>query len=386
MRDRFGGSKDRNLMIWKNCIRPLLFKMPAESAHHFSMSAFATLTKLKIFNPVFRGLCNVNDDRLNVSVCGLQFPNPVGLAAGFDKNAQWFQALGNLGFGHVEVGSITGQGQPGNPQPRMFRLPKDSGLINRMGFNNLGSEVASANLKRLGTDSFRKSHVLGINLGKTKVVPLEEAPEDYLKSFRLLFPFADYIAINVSSPNTPGLRELQDREPLLRLLDSIGQLNSQMSSELGVPEKPVFLKIAPDLNDEQIKDIASIVVSSPASGIIATNTTISRDNLHTSDSEIEAIGNGGLSGRPLTEASRKVVQILYNETKGSVPIIGVGGVFTGEDAWQMIRAGASLVQLYTGFIYGGPLSIRRINNYLLKKTHEHNLDSIQQAVGKSTLV
>ena len=370
-------------MIWNFCLRPLLFKLPAESAHHFSMSAYSALEKIKIFNPVFRSLCCVKDPRLNVSICDLSFPNPVGLAAGFDKNAQWFSALGNLGFGHVEVGSITGQGQPGNPKPRMFRLPKDRGLINRMGFNNLGSDVASANLERIGTDHFRKSRVLGINLGKTKIVPLEDAPQDYLKSFGLLFPFADYIAINVSSPNTPGLRGLQDREPLLKLLDAIGQLNDQMSSELGVAAKPVFLKIAPDLNESQLKDIAAIVTSSSAAGIIATNTTISRAGLKTSPQEIEKIGNGGASGRPLTETSRDVVRLLYRETGGRVPIIGVGGVFTGEDAWQMIQAGASLVQLYTGFIYGGPLSIRRINSYLLAKTREHNLESIQQAVGKS---
>ena len=347
------------------------------------MSAFSALHKLKIFNPVFRGLCCVKDPRLQVSIGNLKFPNPVGLAAGFDKNAQWFSALGNLGFGHVEVGSITGQGQPGNPKPRMFRLPKDRGLINRMGFNNLGSETASANLERLGTDHFRKSRVLGINLGKTKVVPLDDAPQDYLKSFRLLFPYADYIAINVSSPNTPGLRELQDREPLLKLLDGIGQLNQQMSDKMGSAPKPVFLKIAPDLNESQLKDIASIVTSSPTDGIIATNTTISRERLKTPEQDITKIGNGGVSGRPLTETSREVVRLLYRETGGTIPIIGVGGVFTGEDAWQMIQAGASLVQLYTGFIYGGPLSIRRINNYLLAKTREHKLETIQQAVGRS---
>lgn len=368
-------------MLWKACARPLLFCMAAESAHHFSMSAFSGIASVPLVRPTIQSVMSVPDPRLAVETCGLTFPNPVGLAAGFDKQAQWFDKLAALGFSHVEVGSITGQGQPGNPLPRMFRLPKDQAIVNRMGFNNDGAEAISRNLDHKRTQRFRETHVLGINIGKTKVVPLESASDDYRKSFELLFPYADYFAINVSSPNTPGLRQLQDREPLLRLLETIGRLNRTLSEQKGHAPKPVFLKIAPDMNQSQLCDIASIVTTSSVNGIIATNTTVSRQGLKTDTDTIEKIGAGGLSGRPLTDASRQVVSLLYSETKGKVPIIGVGGIFNGQDAWEMIRAGASLVQLYTGFIYGGPFTVRRINKFLLQKVQQHGLASIQQAVG-----
>ena len=368
-------------MLWKACARPLLFCLDAEKAHHFSMSTYSLLSAFPGVRPAVRSLLQVADPRLKVELGNLNFPNPVGLAAGFDKQGQWFDKLGALGFGHVEIGSVTGQGQPGNPRPRMFRLPHDKALINRMGFNNGGADVVSANLNAKRTAAFRKSHILGINIGKTKVVPLDKAADDYRYSFELLYPFADYFVINVSSPNTPGLRQLQDREPLLKLLETIARINRTLSAENEHDPKPVFLKIAPDMNQSQLCDIASIVSGSPVNGIIATNTTISRNDLKTPASRIEEIGAGGLSGKPLTEASRQVVSLLYAETNGSIPIIGVGGIFDGEDAWQMIRAGASLVQVYTGFIYGGPFTIRNINRYLLKKVQLHGLNSIQQATG-----
>lgn len=368
-------------MLWKACARPVLFCLAAENAHHFSMSAFSGISKIPLVRPTFNSLFTVSDPRLHVDLCDLKFPNPVGLAAGFDKQAQWFDQLGSLGFGHVEVGSVTGQGQPGNPQPRMFRLPKDSALINRMGFNNEGAEAVARNLDAKRTEKYRQDRILGINIGKTKIVPLENAPDDYRHSFELLFPYADYFAINVSSPNTPGLRQLQGREPLLKLLEVIGRLNRSLSAQSNHDPKPVFLKIAPDMNQNELNDIATIVSASSVDGIIATNTTISRQDLKTPQATIEQIGQGGLSGRPLTIASRKVVSTLYQATEGKVPIIGVGGIFNGEDAWQMIRAGASLVQLYTGFIYGGPFTVRKINKYLLNKVKQHNLPNIQKAVG-----
>lgn len=327
-----------------------------------------------------RGRYAVNDPRLNVRLFGLDFQNPVGLAAGFDKDARWFHQLPALGFSHVEVGTLTGQAQPGNPRPRLFRLPADQAIINRMGFNNQGADAAA---RRLATvpRSDRKD-ILGINIGKTKIVPLDQATDDYRFSFERLFDFADYFTVNVSSPNTPGLRELQNRDNLLELLDSLTQLNHQLATEHETDPKPILLKIAPDVTDEQLADIVSILKQVQLSGIIATNTTISRDGLNTPSEQIKNIGDGGLSGKPLTERSRQVVAQLHAELGPEFPIIGVGGIMNGEDAWQLIGAGASLIQVYTGFIYGGPGIIREINNYLLQKLNQHNLTAIAQAVGK----
>lgn len=323
----------------------------------------------------------VEDSRLKTELFGLTFDNPVGLAAGFDKDAAWFAKLAALGFGHVEVGTITGQPQSGNDQPRLFRLPADKAIINRMGFNNRGADNAA---KRLATSTkLRDSDVLGVNIGKTKVVPVESATEDYLYSFERLFTYADYFTVNVSSPNTPGLRTLQNREPLIELLTRIQAQNVQLAADHEIAKKPILLKIAPDVTAEQLADIVSILKEIKLDGIIATNTTISRADLKTPDADVEAIGAGGLSGAPLTERSRAVVAELYSELKGEIPIIGVGGISTGEDAWQMIRAGASLVQIYTGFIYGGPAIVRDINRHLVKRLEENGLENISQAVGLS---
>ena len=365
-------------MFWQTIARPLLFCLPAERAHYFSMGAF----KLMLWPGVgrlFRRRYRVPDPILETNVFGIKFQNPVGLAAGFDKGARWFPELASLGFSHVEVGTITGQAQPGNPKPRLFRLPADQAIINRMGFNNAGSDAVA---KRLATT--RKSaptDVLGINIGKTKIVPVEAATQDYLFSFERLFDFADYFAINVSSPNTPGLRTLQNREPLIELLSAITQLNQTLAHDHECAPKPVLLKIAPDVTDPQLADIVSILKEVKLDGIIATNTTLSRSDLKTPTASVETIGNGGLSGGPLTARSRQIVGQLYDQLQGKIPVIGVGGIMSGEDAWQMIRAGASLVQIYTGFIYGGPATVRDINRYLAKQLHQHGFDSIADAVG-----
>ena len=367
-------------MLWRSVGRKILFQFPAEWTHHFSMGAFAGLSSIPAIPSLVRGQHALRDPRLETELLGLKFANPVGLAAGFDKDAKWFPDLANLGFGHVEVGTLTGQGQLGNPKPRLFRLPADNAIINRMGFNNAGADAAAKRLSK--THKSSPHDVLGINIGKTKVVPVEEATQDYLFSFERLFSYADYFTVNVSSPNTPGLRSLQNREPLIELLEAIQKLNAELASDHGVDTKPVLLKIAPDLGEGQLEDIVSIVKETRLSGLIATNTTISRDDLKSPAEMIEGIGNGGLSGSPLTERSRDVVSRAFKLADGTFPIIGVGGIMNGDDAWAMIGAGASLVQLYTGFIYGGPAIVKSINRTLLKRLTELDLDSIQSAVGR----
>jgi len=365
-------------MFWQTIARPILFCLPAERAHYFSMGAFK-LIRWPGLGRLFRQHYQVLDPVLETRVFGIEFKNPVGLAAGFDKDARWFPELASLGFSHVEVGTITGQSQPGNPKPRLFRLPVDRAIINRMGFNNAGSNVVA---KRLAmTRKSNPADVLGVNIGKTKVVPVEAATQDYLFSFERLFGYADYFTVNVSSPNTPGLRTLQNREPLIELLSAITELNQTLAHDHECEPKPVLLKIAPDVSDSQLADIVSILKEVKLDGIIATNTTLSRSDLKTPPGTVEAIGEGGLSGGPLTERSRQVVGQLYDQLRGEIPIIGVGGIMSGEDAWQMICAGASLVQVYTGFIYGGPATVRDINRHLAKQLHQHGFDSIAEAVG-----
>lgn len=298
----------------------------------------------------------VEDKRLERTVFGITFPNPVGLAAGLDKDAKLFDELGILGFGFIEIGTLTPKPQPGNDKPRMFRLRADSGLINRMGFNNQGTLVAVERLKR------RKTKVIvGGNIGKNKVTPNEEATSDYESCFETLFPYVDYFVVNVSSPNTPNLRELQDKEPLTALLSRLKVLNAKKPNQ-----KPILLKIAPDLTDSQLDDIIDIVQSTKIDGVVATNTTISRSGLSTPAETIQAIGMGGLSGKPLTKRSTEVIRYLHQKSGGSFPIIGVGGIHTAEDALEKLQAGASLIQLYTGFIYEGPALITKINKALLR--------------------
>jgi dihydroorotate dehydrogenase len=294
---------------------------------------------------------------------GLKFANPVGLAAGFDKDAKFFDEIASCGFGFVEVGTITPKAQPGNEQPRLFRLPEDKALINRMGFNNEGVDAMVERLKK------RKNFnvIIGGNIGKNKITPNENAIADYEYCFEKLFNYVDYFVVNVSSPNTPGLRELQEKEPLKRILNRLMEIRKVKSHKLtGVSEKPILLKIAPDLTNEQLDDIIEIIRETKIDGVVATNTTISRSGLKTNDSVLNTIGAGGLSGKPLTKRSTEVVRYLHEKSGGSFPIIASGGIHSAEDAIDKLNAGASLVQLYTGFIYEGPGLIKKINKALLK--------------------
>ncbi len=343
--------------MYKLIIRPLLFLFSPEKVHHFTFSVLKIGFKIPGVKALFGALYKVKDTRLETEVFGLKFPNPVGLAAGFDKDARAIDELGELGFGFLEIGTITPKGQEGNPKPRLFRVTKDQAIINRMGFNNEGVEKAIERLKA------RKSKVLvGGNIGKNKVTPNEEAFSDYQKSFEALFNYVDYFVVNVSSPNTPNLRELQEKEPLKQLLGGLKELNAKKAKP-----KPILLKIAPDLTNEQLDDIIEIVQEVKLDGVIASNTTVKRDNLITNWEKVEKIGAGGLSGKPLTARSTEVVRYLSEKSNKSFPIIGVGGIMSVEDALAKLDAGASLIQLYSGFIYEGPSLIKKINKALLKR-------------------
>lgn len=300
----------------------------------------------------------IEDAKLKRTIFGIEFPNPVGLAAGFDKDAKLYKELANFGFGFIEIGTITPVGQEGNPKPRMFRLPADGGLINRMGFNNHGLQDAIERLK-----SKPKNLIVGGNIGKNKVTPNEDAILDYEKCFEGLFPYVDYFVVNVSSPNTPNLRALQEKEPLKALLNHLQNLNEQKEKK-----KPILLKIAPDLTNEQLDDIVEIINETKIAGVIASNTTISRENLVTSTDTLNNIGAGGLSGKPLTKRSTEVIKYLSEKSNKSFPIIGVGGIHTPQDALDKLNAGASLIQLYTGFIYEGPDLVKAINEAIVHST------------------
>lgn len=342
--------------MYKSSIRPFLFSKPAEKAHHFTFNLIRNLFKVPGVPSIFRSLYNFEDPSLEVECFGLKFKNPVGLAAGFDKDAKLYNELSTLGFGFIEIGTLTPKGQEGNPQPRLFRLPADESLINRMGFNNEGVEGAIERLKK------RETNVLiGGNIGKNKVTPNEQAGEDYLACFHALYSYVDYFVVNVSSPNTPNLRALQEKEPLKALLSSLQEANATYDKT-----KPVLLKIAPDLTTEQLDDIVEIVTDTKIDGVIATNTTISREGLKTNDKEVEAIGAGGLSGKAVRERSTEVIRYLHEKSQGGFPIVGVGGINTGEDAIRKLEAGATLIQVYTGFIYEGPAMVKKINKAIVK--------------------
>ena len=305
----------------------------------------------------WRLIFRVKDTRLEREVFGLKFDNPVGLAAGFDKDAKLFDELASFGFGFIEIGTVTPLPQDGNPKPRLFRLKDDSGLINRMGFNNQGIEAVVARLRRKKSDI-----IIGGNIGKNKVTPNEEAANDYAICFEKLFPYVDYFAVNVSSPNTPGLRDLQEKAPLTALLNSLQELNNKKDKR-----KPILLKIAPDLTNEQLDDIIDIVADTKIDGVIATNTTIDRSGLKTDKNKVDAIGNGGLSGKPVGLRSTEVIKYLADKSNRAFPIIGVGGIHSAEDALEKLDAGATLLQVYTGFIYEGPSLVKRINKAILKR-------------------
>jgi len=341
--------------MYKSLIRPLLFKFDPEKVHHFTFSSIRFLNSIPGLPAVFRSVYEVSDARLEREVFGLKFKNPVGLAAGLDKDAKLYKQLGNLGFGFIEIGTLTPKPQDGNPKKRLFRLRKDSAIINRMGFNNGGVHAAAARLKNNPPGN---GHVLiGGNIGKNKLTPNEDAVSDYEICFDALYNYVDYFVVNVSSPNTPNLRELQDKEPLTRLLQTLQDKNVARPKQ-----KPILLKIAPDLTDEQLLDIIDIVKSTAIAGVIATNTTISRDGLQSEDkNEV-----GGLSGKPLAKRSTEVIRFLSEKSNKAFPIIGVGGIHSADDAIEKLEAGASLVQLYTGFIYEGPALIKDINKRILE--------------------
>jgi dihydroorotate dehydrogenase len=343
-------------------IKPILFKFDPENVHYFVTDGLQLVNNIPGGSAISRAIWNVEDKRLEREVFGLKFKNPVGLAAGFDKNGVMIKEMANLGFGFVETGTVTPLPQDGNPKPRMFRLPADEALINRMGFNNYGVDAMAEKIceYRKTAASKQQRIIIGGNIGKNKVTPNEEAVNDYIKCFDRLFDVVDYFVVNVSSPNTPGLRALQEKEPLLNILNTLQQRNSK-----GGISRPILLKIAPDLTNEQLDDIVEIVQQSGIAGVIATNTTISRDDL-TSPEAIKS-EMGGLSGKPLTHRSTEVISYLHKKSNGSFPIIGVGGIHSAEDALEKLKAGASLVQLYTGFIYEGPGLIGRINKALLSK-------------------
>ncbi len=341
--------------MYKLFIKPFLFLLPPEKAHHFTLFMLKLVLAIPIVGHLFRASFRFKSPLLNKKLFGLHFENPVGLAAGFDKEGLHYRAMKSLGFGFIEVGTVTPKGQPGNPQPRMFRLPKDHGLINRMGFNNEGVEALVSRLKNRP-----KNLIIGGNIGKNKDTPNEKATEDYVICFEKLFPYVDYFVVNVSSPNTPNLRALQEKEPLTQLLSTLQALNLKKSAP-----KPILLKIAPDLNSSQLDDIIDIVSDTKIAGIIATNTTISREDLKENKDRIEKIGAGGLSGKPVRQRSTEVIRYLNTKTNGELTIIGVGGIASAEDAIEKLEAGASLVQIYTGLIYEGPSLIKNINKAIL---------------------
>lgn len=368
--------------FWLKIARPIMFGLDAERAHEMGVAAM----RRGIASPFYVSDGSFGFDE--IERFGLRFRNPLGLAAGFDKNGVVVDQLSSLGFGFVEVGTVTHRPQPGNEKPRLFRLPDDKALINRLGFNNDGAKVVADRLRDL-----KRQCIVGVNIGKNKDIPNEEAVENYLAAFDIVHSVADYIAVNISSPNTPNLRELQQSEHLEELLKSLQERNRVLSSNFSWPDaagkpakagtlsegKPLLVKIAPDLSEIEIEAIVDICLRHEIDGIIATNTTVSRDGLRSK--EVTEIGAGGLSGRPLAVRSNEVISTIYRHSKGKLPIIGVGGIFTAQDAFDKIAAGASLIQAYTGFVYGGPTFARDVLTGLAKLLKEKGFENVNQAVG-----
>lgn len=337
--------------MYRHIIRPLLFKFKPETAHNLTAGMLKFFFSIPLIKPIVKSCYRYKSENLKRNVFGYQFDNPIGLAAGFDKNADLYQHLDAFGFSFIEVGTVTPLAQPGNPKPRSFRLPADKALINRMGFNNLGMENASKNLQK------RKNRriIIGGNIGENTNTPNDSAHLDYLSSFEALYPHVDYFVVNVSCPNIKDLKQLQDAEQLSRILDGITGFRSKQSVK-----KPILLKVSPDLNDEQLDSSIETVLQYELEGFVATNTTTSRSNLATSTQTVDDIGNGGLSGQPLRERSTEVIRYIHAKTEGKLPIIGVGGIHTPEDAIEKLEAGATLIQLYTGFIYEGPSIVKKM--------------------------
>lgn len=351
LQSKFGG-----LLLYKAVIRKFLFLFDAEQAHHLSVGLMRFVFNIPGVKVLFRKLFLVKDKGLERKLFGITFPNPVGLAAGFDKNAEYLHYLKHMGFGFVEIGTVTPRPQVGNDKPRLFRLRQDEAVINRMGFNNDGVNMAVKKLKNRP-----EGLVIGGNIGKNKSTPNDEAINDYLRCYDELHDYVDYFVVNVSSPNTPNLRDLQEKEPLRELLNTLMQHNADQKDV-----KPILLKIAPDLSIEQLDDVIEIALDVPIDGIIATNTTVSRDGLLTDWKIVNDIGAGGLSGKPVKRKSTETIRYIHKKTNGKMPIIGVGGILSPEDAKEKLHAGASLVQLYTGFVYEGPSLIKNINKAILE--------------------
>ncbi len=345
-------------IMYKIVIRRILFLFSPEKVHHFAASFLRITLAIPFVAALVRKRYLIRHPVLERTVFGLRFPNPVGVAAGFDKEAKLYNALSHFGFGHIEIGTVTPLGQPGNPKPRLFRVPKDKALINRMGFNNHGVQVVVERIEKN-----KPGVIIGGNIGKNTATPNEKAIDDYGACFNALFNHVDYFVINVSCPNIEGLSRLQDKDELLALLKAIQLLNQAKDNP-----KPILLKISPDLSEEQLDEVIDIVRTTQLDGIIATNTTSRRDKLLTPLEQIEPLGKGGLSGKPLWHKSVRTVSYLHKKTTGDIPIIAVGGIFTADDAMEMLHAGAALVQVYTGFVYEGPAIAKRINKRLIAET------------------
>ncbi len=341
--------------MYKSLLKPLLFKKNPEEAHHFTFKWIKRSFNFPFAKSIVTGKYGFDHPDLETEVFGLRFKNPVGLAAGFDKDAKLIEEMAMLGFGFIEIGTLTPKPQEGNPKPRLFRLPKDKALINRMGFNNGGVAKAVKRLKARHTDV-----IIGGNIGKNKLTPNEDAASDYLYCLEILHPHVDYFVVNVSSPNTPNLRDLQEKEPLMQLLKKVKAANDKKKNP-----KPILLKIAPDLTVGQLDDIIDIVIQTQIDGVIATNTTIDRGGLVTDSTEVAAMGNGGVSGKVLAKRSTEVIRYLAKQSNHAFPIIGVGGIFSAADAIEKIEAGASLVQIYSGMIYEGPGLVKKIKKGLV---------------------
>lgn len=364
-----------HVMLYRSLLRPLLFKLPPETAHEFALHALS----LGLGTGVLRRIAGGPSVAVRFGELrrfGLSFKNPVGVAAGFDKNGLVAPQLAALGFGFVEVGTVTNLPQPGNPRPRLFRLPLDRALVNRQGFNNEGAGALARRLQKARPDC-----VLGVNIGKSRAVPVEEATADYLASFETVRPHADYVTVNVSSPNTPGLRELQRADLLSELLCALQRRNRELAETEGGRSVPLLVKIAPDIGAGELEMIVDAARGAEVAGIIATNTTVSRAGLSTNPQRVAALGEGGLSGAPLRERSTRLVAALHRLARGALEIVGVGGIFNAQDAWEKICAGAGLVQIYTGFVYEGPGIARRLNEGLAALLERHGFNTLDEAVG-----
>jgi len=362
-------------MLYKTIVRPLLFRGDPEKTHERTLALLARLTPLQ---GLLERRFSVDDKRLHLKLGSLSLPNPVGLAGGFDKNGVAIRSLAGFGFGFMEIGAVTALAQPGNPKPRLYRLPEDQALINRLGFNNEGAEAVADRLRRLRANGPPLRIPLGINIGRSKVVETKDAVGDFLSAFDKLYPYGDFFTLNVSSPNTPQLRDLQEKNLLTGLLQAVQGRNRDLARRTDQSVKPIFVKIAPDMDLGQADEIVEVAMAEEISGIIATNATaFLRETLISGSKE-----PGGLSGKPLRLLATSFVRHLYRATRGKMPIVGVGGIFTPEDAYEKIKAGASAVQIYTGFVYEGPAAVKRINQGLLRLIDRDGYGSIAEAVGR----